>query len=300
MKHLWDSSFGLLIVTGGLLGLTLPFGKMATQGGIPAMLWAFVISGGAGGVLFFNLALRRQFFKLTRPRLRYFIIAAAISYAIPNLLMFSAIPHLGAGYAGIMFTLSPVITLVLSILLGVRRPNLLGIAGIAVGFIGAVMVALTRGVADRPAELFWVVIGLLIPFCLAAGNIYRTYDWPKDTGPIELAAGSHLAAAAMLLAGLIGLSHGGSFALLAQMPVLVLAQIASASAMFAFYFRLQAVGGPVYLSQIGYVAAAVGLGAGVLFLGEHYRLLTWSGAAIIVIGVVMTTRAQSQPNSRRP
>src|SRR5947207_3906282 len=259
MKHLWNSAFGLLIVTGGLLGLTLPFGKMATQGGIPAMLWAFVISGGAGSVLFLTLALRRQFFKLTRPRLRYFIIVAAISYAIPNLLMFSAIPHLGAGYAGIMFTLSPVITLVLSILLGVRRPNLFGIAGIATGFIGAVMVAQTRGVADRPAELFWVVIGLLIPFCLAAGNIYRTYDWPKDSGPIELASGSHLAAALMLLTGLIGLGHGGSFALLAQMPVLVLAQIASASAMFAFFFRLQAVGGPVYLSQIGYVAAAVGL-----------------------------------------
>ena len=63
--------------------------------------------------------------------------------------------------------------------------------------------------------------------------------------------------------------------------------------MFAFFFRLQAVGGPVYLSQIGYVAAAVGLGSGVLFLGERYRLLTWAGAAIIVVGVILTTRAQS-------
>ena len=115
-------------------------------------------------------------------RLRYFAIAAAISYAIPNLLMFSAIPHLGAGYTGIMFTLSPVITLVLSILLGVRRPNLLGIAGIAVGFVGALMVALTRGEAGQPADLFWVVIGLLIPVSLAAGNIYRTFDWPEEPG----------------------------------------------------------------------------------------------------------------------
>jgi drug/metabolite transporter (DMT)-like permease len=137
------------------------------------------------------------------------------------------------------------------------------------------------------------VIGLLIPVSLAAGNIYRTYDWPKDTGPIELAAGSHLAAALMLLAGLIVLGEGGSFTLLPSMPLLVLAQIASASTMFAVFFRLQAVGGPVYLSQIGYVAAAIGLASGVLFLGEHYRLLTWLGAGIIVIGVIMTTRAQS-------
>ena len=186
-----------------LLGLTLPFGKLATGGGVPPILWAFVISCGAGGVLLIALLVRRHRFELTAQKLRYFVIAAAISYAIPNLLMFSAIPHLGAGYTGIMFTLSPVITLVLSILLGVRRPNLLGVAGIAVGFVGALMVAVTRGEAGQPAALFWVVIGLLIPVSLAAGNIYRTFDWPENTGPIELAVGSHLAAAAMLLVGLL-------------------------------------------------------------------------------------------------
>ena len=51
MKFLWDSALGLLVVTGGLLGLTLPFGKLATAAGVPAMVWAFVISLGAGGVL---------------------------------------------------------------------------------------------------------------------------------------------------------------------------------------------------------------------------------------------------------
>lgn len=294
VKHLWNSALGLLIVTGALLGLTLPFGKIATGAGVPPILWPFVISCGAGGVLFLVLLVRRRPIALSPHRLRYFLIAALISYAIPNLLLFSAIPHLGAGYAGIMYTLSPIVTLILSILLGVRRPNALGIAGIVVGFIGAVMVATTRGVADRPADIFWVVIGLLMPVCLALGNVYRTYDWPKDTGPIELAAGSHLATAAMLLVAVLGLGQVGSFATLADVPWLVPLQGASAAAMFAFYFRLQAVGGPVYLSQIGYVAAAIGLGAGVLFLDEHYRLLTWLGAAIIVLGVIMTTKAQSQ------
>ena len=68
--------------------------------------------------------------------------------------------------------------------------------------------------------------------------------------------------------------------------------------MFVFFFRLQVVGGPVYLSQIGYVGAAVGLISGTLFLGEHYQWLTWLGAAIITIGIVMTTKAQ-EPERRR-
>lgn len=294
MKFLWDSALGLLIVTGGLLGLTLPFGKLATTAGVLAMVWAFVISFGAGILLLCALLARGQRIRLTPHKLRYFFVTAAVSYAVPNLLMFSAIPHLGAGYTGIMFTLSPVITLVFSILLRVRRPNLLGIIGIAVGFVGAVMVAVTRGEAGQPADLFWVVMGLLIPVSLAAGNIYRTVDWPQDTGPIELAVGSHLAAATLLLAGILALFGVGAFAPLGGVPLVVVGQVASASAMFAFFFRLQAVGGPVYLSQIGYVAAAVGLFAGTIFLGEHYRLLTWAGAVIITIGVVITTRAQGQ------
>lgn len=294
MKYLWDSALGLLVVTGGLLGLTLPFGKLATAAGVPAMVWAFVISLGAGGVLLCVLLARGQRIRLTQHKLRYFFVTAAVSYAAPNLLMFSAIPHLGAGYTGIMFTLSPVITLVFSILLRVRRPNMLGILGIAVGFVGAVMVAVTRGEAGQPADLFWVVMGLLIPVSLAVGNIYRTIDWPEGTGPIELAVGSHLASAAMLLAGILVLLGGKAFAPLGAVPLVVVAQVASATAMFAFFFRLQAVGGPVYLSQIGYVAAAVGLFAGTIFLGEHYQLLTWVGAIIITIGVIITTKAQSQ------
>ncbi|MHB9474004.1 DMT family transporter [Mesorhizobium sp. W016] len=294
MKFLWELALGLLVVTGGLLGLTLPFGKLATAAGVPAMVWAFVISFGAGGVLLCALLANGERMRLTSHRLRYFFITAAVSYAVPNLLMFSAIPHLGAGYTGIMFTLSPVITLVFSILLGVRRPNMLGSIGIAVGFIGAVMVAVTRGEAGQPADFFWVLVGLLIPVSLAAGNIYRTVDWPEGTGPIELAVGSHLASATLLLIGILALFGVGAFAPLRAVPLVVVAQVASASAMFAFFFRLQAVGGPVYLSQIGYVAAAVGLFAGTIFLGEHYQLLTWAGAVIITIGVIITTKAQSQ------
>lgn len=294
MKAFPHSALGLLLITGSLLGLTPPLGKMAVAGGISPLLWSLVISLGAGGVLFVVLALRRAMPVPSAHKLRYFFIGAVISYAVPNLLMFTAVPHLGAGYTGIMFTLSPVMTLALSLALGVRRPNLLGIAGIAVGFVGAVTVAVTRGEAGAPAEPLWVVLGLLIPVSLAIGNIYRTVDWPGDGGPTELAAGSHLAAAALLLVALLVTGEAGSVSLLADLPLVVLAQVIAASTMFFFFFRLQVVGGPVYLSQIGYVGAAVGLAIGVVFLGERYAALTWLGAGVLTLGVVLTTKAQQQ------
>ncbi|MBD0413515.1 DMT family transporter [Oryzicola mucosus] len=295
MTAFLNSPIGLLLVNGALLGLTLPLGKLAREAGVPPALWAFVISFGAGLVLLAVTYAQGGRFKVTPRKLRYFLITATVSYAVPNMLLFSAIPHLGAGFTGIMYTLSPIVTLMLSLLLGVRKPNALGIAGILVGAAGAVMVAATRGEAGAPADLFWVMIGLLMPCSLAIGNIYRTMDWPPDAGPVELAIGSHLAAAGILLIGLLATDGSAAFAALSAVPLLAVVQVSSSAIMFALFFRLQSVGGPVYLSQIGYVAAAVGLISGLLFLDEHYSILTWAGAVIIVIGVTMTTKAQRKP-----
>jgi drug/metabolite transporter (DMT)-like permease len=77
--------------------------------------------------------------------------------------------------------------------------------------------------------------------------------------------------------------------MLAINPFLVVAQMALAALMFALFFRLQVAGGPVYLSQIGYVAAATSLIVGVSMLGERYGLITWAGALVIVAGVIATT-----------
>ncbi|MEP9373060.1 DMT family transporter [Mesorhizobium sp. KR1-2] len=292
MKALWNSAIGLLLVNGLLLGLTLPFGKLAATAGVPPAIWSFVISFGAGAVLLSALLMNGGSLGLDRRRLRYYVVVAAVSYAIPNLLLFASIPHLGVGFTGIMFTMSPLFTLAFSLMLKLRRPSMLGLAGIGVGFVGALVVATTRGEASQPADPIWVAAGLLIPVSLAVGNVYRTVDWPEGSGPIQLAAGSHLAAAVMLLVAAASVTGGVPFAPLAGVPWLVVAQVIVSSAMFAVFFRLQAVGGPVYLSQIGYVAAAIGLISGMLFLGESYRVETWLGAVLISIGLAMTTKAQ--------
>lgn len=294
MNIVWNSALALLVIAGLLLGVTLPLGKLAGEAGILPVVWAFLISAGAGTVLLFGLFAKGRGVRLDAGRLRYFFLAAALSYAAPNVLMFSTLPHLGAGYVGIMFTLSPMLTLLLSIMLGVRRPNALGIVGILVGFVGALIVALTRANFSDPSSLIWILAGLAIPLFLASGNVYRTLDWPRDANPIELAAGSHLASAVILFAVLVIMGDLSGIISLADVPLLSVLQVLAAATMFAFFFRLQAVGGPVYLSQIGYVGAAVGLFSGMLFLGETYQVLTWVGVAFIIAGVTLTTKAQSR------
>lgn len=204
-------------------------GKIAAQAGIPPAMWTFLFSASAGVILFAVLLLRGKSLGFSGGRARYYVCTAIISYALPNLLILSAIPRLGAGFTGIMYTLSPVITLVISMGFGLRRPNALGIGGIVVGFIGAILVALTRGEVGKPADSLWVAAALLIPVFLACGNVYRTLDWPKNSDPTELAAGSHLASAIMLFAGILLFTGGFPVETFALAPWAATAQaIASA------------------------------------------------------------------------
>jgi drug/metabolite transporter (DMT)-like permease len=282
----------LLLAVGTLLGLNFPLGKLAQAAQVPAVLWAALISLGASSLLGAWLLLRRRPVVCDAQHLRYFVITALVSYALPNLLVLAAMAHLGSGPTAMMFTLSPLFTALLSRLAGLRAPARLEYWGIAIGFGGALLVALARGEAGRPAAWLWVGVGLLIPLLLALGNVYRSLDWPPRADGTWLAVGSHGVAALLLLAlcALTGAWRG--LPALAGVPWLAAAQVAAAVLMFPLFFRLQALGGPVLLSQIGTVGAGVGVAVGAGLLGERYPPLVWGGVALIALGIGLTVWAR--------
>ena len=288
MTTLLQSPALLLLAVGTLLGLNFPLGKLAQAAQVPAVLWAALISLGASSLLGAWLLLRRRPVVCDAQHARYFVITALVSYALPNLLVLAAMAHLGSGPTAMMFTLSPLFTALLSRLAGLRAPARLEYWGIAIGFAGALLVALARGEAGRPAAWLWVGVGLLIPLLLALGNVYRSLDWPPRADGTWLAVGSHGVAALLLLAlcALTGAWRG--LPALAGVPWLAAAQVAAAVLMFPLFFRLQALGGPVLLSQIGTVGAGVGVAVGAGLLGERYPPLVWGGVALIALGIGLT------------
>ena len=292
MTPLLQSPALLLLAVGTLLGLNFPLGKLAQAAQVPAVLWAALISLGASSLLGAWLLLRRRPVVCDAQHARYFVITALVSYALPNLLVLAAMAHLGSGPTAMMFTLSPLFTALLSRLAGLRAPARLEYWGIAIGFGGALLVALARGEAGRPAAWLWVGVGLLIPLLLALGNVYRSLDWPPRADATWLAVGSHGVAALLLLAlcALTGAWRG--LPALAGVPWLAAAQVTAAVLMFPLFFRLQALGGPVLLSQIGTVGAGVGVAVGAGLLGERYPPLVWGGVALIALGIGLTVWAR--------
>lgn len=290
--NLLNSPAFLLVITGSLLGLTFPLGKLGSQAGVSPVVWAFLFSGGAAtGLLLYRLIGKKRLLVNVR-NVPFYFIAATISLVLPNILTYRVIPELGSGFTGLMFTLSPLLTLALSSVWQVRMPGRLGLVGIAIGFVGAVIVAVTRGEVGNPASIGWLLAGFGIPLCLAMGNVYRTMAWPKNAEPMELAIGMNLAAASMLFV-LVLISPQASFpGGMESIKLTVLITILVASVMIAMHSRLQFVGGPTYLSQIGYIAAGVALLVGMLAFGETYSWITWLGAFVILVGAVLSMQAQ--------
>jgi len=292
LQQLAQQPVVLLLVTGTLFGFNFPLGKIAGEAGVSPMIWAMIVSLGACVLLLPVLIAKRRLVVPKGRMIRYVIISAIISFIAPNLLLFSVIPHAGAGYTGLMFALSPVFTLALSIVFRLKIPSRIGLIGIAAGLLGAMIVSVTRGAAPTAPATLWIIVALVIPVTLACGNVYRTLDWPENASPDVLAFWSHAFSIVVFLSLMWATKGSIPVSELTLAPLAALAQMLVAGLMFPVFFRLQQQGGPVFLSQLGYVAAAVGLIAATFLLDEHYSAMTWVGAAIIAVGIVVTVVAQ--------
>jgi drug/metabolite transporter (DMT)-like permease len=292
-----NNKFLLLIGTGAALGCNFPLGKLALAAGVDPALWAATISLGAGLALLVITTLTERTTLSFAAHWQFSIISGFLSYVVPNGLTFLVMPKIGSGLAAVMFALSPVTTALLSIVFRVQPPKFFGLIGIAFGFLGAIIITLSRNGTFSLSFDQWILMALLIPVFLACGNVYRTWGWPAGASPRQLAACTNLAAVPFLVA--FAAAHSGSidFAPLIQIPGLIAIQLAVSTFMFLLFFRLQQLGGPTYLSQIGYVAAAVGVALGLAVFGETYPSGVWLGIALIAVGIAIATYDQFRHQS---
>ncbi len=282
----------LLLATGSVFGALFPLSKLAAQAGVHLLAWALALMLGGGAVLSLLALARGEPIPIRAPYLRYYAVAGLLSTALPNLILFTVIPHLGAGLSSIVYTLPPILTLALAALFGVERPGLRRSIGIGIGFIGAALIVGPRGSLPAPGMYGWMALALAIPVSVALGNIYRTKAWPAGASPLALSAGTMLAGALWVV--LAGAATGSiaEVATLARAPGLAAFQAAFNALQFLMFMRLQQAAGPVYVSQVGYVGTAVGLASGALVFGETYTIWVWAASAVIVAGVLIVNSAR--------
>jgi drug/metabolite transporter (DMT)-like permease len=282
----WLAS-ALLLGFGLLLGVVPLLAKLSAQTGLSAQAFALWQALGAGLAVLAICVARRTPPPLSFRHLRYYLLSGLTGIALPNLLLYLVVPHLGAGLASVSYAFPPLFTLALALLFRIEPPRLQRIAGILLGLIGALMITLPDGGLPASVSPWWLLPALAAPLVLGVGNIYRSRDWPPDTAPLPLAAGMLLGGAVELIP-MLATGAGGILPIDGASALLLLAAIAVTAGGYLMFLELQRVAGPVYLSQVGYVMTPTGLALGTLFLGEHYGPWVWGAVAVIFVGIALT------------
>lgn len=285
----WMIPIGCLLAGGALLGISTNLAKYAGEIGLTPLAFLFWSISGATFILFLTALVRNELPPLSLRSFEYYLVAALVSVAGSNLIFFSAIPHVGAGFVALIISLPPLFTYLGALVLKIERFNILRAFGVGAALIGAGVLAAHKFSAPD-ANIFWIMIALCGPVLLAIGNIYRTMRWPKGVSASALAPGMLIAAAIML--GMVALLPSFSLYIPLSQPtpiLLIIIQAVIFAGQFLLLFLLQKTGGPVLLSLLGSIGAIVGVPVAVFLQGENPPSGLFIGASLIALGVVLVT-----------
>ncbi len=273
------SIWPVLVGTGVFLGLGVPLAKAAAADQVSALAFAFWPTVAAGLVLIAVGRLRHGRPALTLAHLRFGAIAGLFGHALPMSAAYWLSAEAGAGFTSLAFTLPPVFTLAITLLIGIERPLKRRLGGVAIGLTGALLLVVGRGRVSSNAEhdALWLVVA--IPAVIAAANVYRSVRLPHGLAAEWLSGITLLSSSVMLAA--FGLVAGGMGVPLDASALTWLAlQALALVAGYILYFLLQQRAEPVTFSFMGYVVMATGVATGTVAFGER---MPWTTVPALVL-----------------
>ncbi|MFA1627020.1 DMT family transporter [Rhizobium mongolense] len=226
---------------------------------------------------------------------RRFLFQACLNSVIPFTLIAWAERTVDAGLAAILNSMTPIFAFLLTVLITRHEPvtgrKLFGVvAGIA-GTCLIIGIEAFHGLGDElPAQLAIVAATV----CYAGAAIFgRGF---KGLDPIMPAAGSLICGAVILIP--VSLVFDQPWTLMpssASILALLGLSVFSTALAFVIYFRLVHTLGSVGTTAQAYLRVPIGVGIGVLFLGETMTSTAWAGFACVIAGVAAMTIPARKP-----
>jgi drug/metabolite transporter (DMT)-like permease len=291
-KYSMKITLGTLLGCGALLGLSTNLAKVASNqnlSALPFLTWSLL---GATFILTIISALKNQKIPKSKVAIKYYFSAAFFSVAGSNLIFFSAIPHVGVSFVALTISLPPLLTYFIALSIGLEKFCRWRAMGVIFSLIGTSILVAAKW-SSPESDHTWILITLLGPILLAAGNIYRTTHWPSGEKPETLAPGMLIAATTTLvLVSLIVPEWSLSLQLKQENLALIFMQSIVFAGQFLLLFILQKVGGPVLLSLIGAVSAIFGIPFAMTLLNEPMLPALLPSALLIAVGIACMMKQQ--------
>ena len=274
-----------IIFLGAIWGCSFIFNAVLIREIGPLWVTSFRVGIGALGCWAVMVALRKP---IPRDPVLWFKLGALgiLAYAIPFALFPLAQANLASGVAAIINALTPIMTVIVShFWIGGEKATRTRSRGVAVGFIGAAILASPALTSGGESQLWAVGACLLATLCYAFSlNITRSF---KAIEPTALAAIA-LTGAAIVAIPVAALSEG--------MPVMVrpetwlaAAAIGLVSTAFTFQimYRILPRVGATNFATTTFIAPISAIILGVTVLGETVLPIQVVGMLVIFLGLLL-------------
>ncbi|MEZ5862134.1 MAG: DMT family transporter [Geminicoccaceae bacterium] len=284
----------LLITASAIYGSVFSLNKLAAAAGWQPLQFAFAQSLLAGLALSVVVLARRE---LPKPSVRLglaCLVIGTLFVGLPITLLSHVAPHLPAAVTTLVLALSPVVTLVFAMLLGVEVFRWGAVAGIACGLAGIAVLVMPGSSLGGESAAGWFLLALLAPVMFGLGNVLSSVLRPPVTASTAMAGGSLLGSALSLVpllvaTGLLGWPAVGPAAL----PPVLLASAVNA-VFFVLLFEIIRRAGPTFFAQFNYLAVLAGVAWGAVLFGERPGWSFWLALALMLAGVYFATRAPAK------
>ena len=273
---IWGSGF--LFIKISLRGFT------ATQ-----LTWARLALGAL--VLLAVLAVRRTRLPAGRRVWGHLAVAALLGNAVPYLLFGIAEQDVPSSLAGAINASTPLWTLAFAFALRTERHlSPLRLAGLALGFLGAVLVLAPWQDVDA-GQTRGALLSLLASASYGAAYVYvGRYLQGTGLSPMVLSAAQLAAATGWLT---VSLPLGGlttpTWRADAVLALLILGLVGTGAA-YVLNYRIIADDGAILASTVTYLLPVVAVVLGALVLGEPLTARVAVGVAVVLLGVALTRR----------
>ena len=284
----------LLAVLATLWGASYTFIKIGVET-IPPVTFIAARTLIAGGLLLAIIKLRG----LSLPRdpaiWKRFVIQACINSVVPFTLIAWAELTVNAGLATILNSTTPIFAFLLTVLItrheAVTARKLFGVVAGVIGISLIIGLEAFHGVGKEAlAQL--AIVAATISYAAAAifGRGFKGLD------PMMPAAGSLLCGAVLLIPVSLVIDQPWTIVPSTHSILALLGlSIFSTALAFVIYFRLIHTLGSVSTTSQAYLRVPIGVGIGVLFLGESLNPTAWIGLVCVIAGVA----AMTLPTRRR-
>jgi len=287
-----------LLLVGVIWGASFMFIKVELDAGISPVHIALLRCVFGAAALYVILALTRD--RLPRDRAFYghLLVISTLMNAAPFLLFAYAETEVSSLLAGILNSLTPLITLLFSlVVLPDEPPTAEKVAGIAVGFAGVLVVlAPWEGLGGGSLIGALACIGAATCYGLGFPYLRRHLSGRPETGVAISAAQVSLGGLLLLLFAPLAPLPGELPGLAAWLSILALGALGTGVA-YVMNFNVVREAGAQTASMVTYLVPVFAVVFGVLLLGEAVSWHEPAGGALIIAGVAL---AQGVLRPRRP